>query len=78
MIRSNETKYFGFFVEISKEGEQLEDRRSAGASSCNSGDGTDQRVQFLMFMMMMIIIKILTEQVKRQLQGQRGDIRDNT
>ena len=36
-----------------KEGEQLEDRRSVGASSCNSGDGTDQRVQFLMFMTMM-------------------------
>jgi len=35
-----------------KEGEQLEDRRSVGASSCNSGDGTDQRVQSLMFMMM--------------------------
>jgi len=38
-----------------KEGEQLEDRRSVGASSCNSGDGTDQRVQPLMFMMMMVI-----------------------
>jgi len=25
------------------------------ASSCNSGDGTDQKVQFLMFMMMMIV-----------------------
>ena len=36
-----------------KEGEQLEDRRIVGASSCNSGDGTDERVQFLMFMMMM-------------------------
>ena len=35
-----------------KEGEQLEDRRSVGASSCNSGDGTDQRAQTLMFMMM--------------------------
>ena len=35
-----------------KEGEQLEDRRNVGASSCKSGDGTDQRVQFLMFMMM--------------------------
>ena len=30
----------------------MEDRRSVGASSCNSGDGTDQRVQSLMFMMM--------------------------
>jgi len=36
-----------------KEGEQLEDRRSVGASSFNSRDGTDQRVQSLMFMMMM-------------------------
>jgi len=35
-----------------KEGEQLEDRRNVGESSCNSGDGTDQRVQSLMFMMM--------------------------
>ena len=35
-----------------REGEQLEDRRSVGASSCNCGDGTDQRVQSLMFMMM--------------------------
>ena len=41
-----------------KEGEQLEDRRRVGASSCNSGDGTDRRVQSLMFMMMMIIIVI--------------------
>jgi len=40
-----------------KEGEQLEDRRSVGASSCNSGDGTDQRVHSLMFMMMMTILQ---------------------
>jgi hypothetical protein len=33
----------------------LEDRRNVGESSRNSGDGTDQRVQSLMFMMMMII-----------------------
>jgi hypothetical protein len=38
------------------EGEQLEDRRNVGGRSCNSGDGTDYRVQFLMFMMMMVII----------------------
>ena len=51
------------FVEIAlrvtlnhKEGEQLEDRRNDGESSCNFGDGTDQRVQSLMFMMMIIII----------------------
>ena len=35
-----------------KEGEQLEDRRNVCESSSNSGDGTDQRVQSLMFMMM--------------------------
>jgi len=37
-----------------KEGEQLEDRRNVGESSCKFGDGTDQRVQSLMFMMMII------------------------
>jgi hypothetical protein len=37
-----------------KEEEQLEARRSVGASSCSSGDGTDQTDQSLMFMMMMI------------------------
>jgi len=42
-----------------KEGEQLKDRRSVGASSCNSADGTDQRVQSLMMMMMMMIIIII-------------------
>jgi len=35
-----------------KEEEQLEDRRNVGENGCNSGDGTDQRVQSLMFMMM--------------------------
>ena len=39
-----------------KEGEQLEDRRNVGESSCNFGDGTDHRVQSLMFMMMMMMI----------------------
>jgi len=37
-----------------KEGEQLKDRISVGASSCNCGDGTDQRVQSLIFIMMMM------------------------
>ena len=32
----------------------MEDRRSVGASSCNSGDGTDQRVQSLMFIIIII------------------------
>jgi len=30
----------------------LEDRRNVGESSCNSGDGTDQRVQFFIFMVL--------------------------
>ena len=37
-----------------KEGKQLEDRRNVGENSCNFGDGTDQRVQSLMFMMVMM------------------------
>ena len=37
-----------------KEGEQLEDRRNVGENSYNFGDGTDQRVQYLMFMLIMI------------------------
>jgi len=44
-----------------KEGEQLKDRRSVGASSCNSGDGTDQRVQSLMFMMMIMMMMIYVQ-----------------
>ena len=39
-----------------KEGGQLEDRRSVGASSCNSVDGTGQRVQSLMIMIMMMVV----------------------
>jgi hypothetical protein len=38
-----------------KEGEQLEDRRNVGESSCNFGDGTDERVHSLTFMMMMMM-----------------------
>jgi hypothetical protein len=33
-----------------------EDRRNVGGSSCNSGDGTDQRVQSLMFLMMIMMM----------------------
>jgi hypothetical protein len=40
-----------------KEGEQLEDRRNVGENSCNPVDGTDQRVQSLKIIMMMINIK---------------------
>jgi len=36
----------------------LEDRRNIGQSSCNFGDGTDQRVQSLMFMMMMMMMNL--------------------
>ena len=45
-----------------KEGEQLEDRRSVGESSCNSGDGTDQRVQSFMFIMMMMMMNYWKQQ----------------
>jgi hypothetical protein len=41
-----------------KEEEQLEDRRNVGENSYNSGDGTDQRVQSLIFMMMKMIEQI--------------------
>jgi len=37
----------------------LEDRRNVEESSCNFGDGTDQRVQSLMFMMMMMIMMMM-------------------
>jgi hypothetical protein len=49
-----------------KEGEQLEDRRIVGESSCNCGDGTDQRVQSLMFMMkMMMMMMMMTLDIRR-------------
>ena len=44
-----------------KEGELLEDRRNVGKSICDSGDGTDQRVQSLMFMTMMMITDALLQ-----------------
>jgi len=40
----------------------LEDGRNVGENNCNYGDGTDQRVQNLIFMMIIIgIIKDNTE-----------------
>ena len=44
---------------IHKEREQSGGQRNVGESSCNSGDGTGQMAQPLMFMMMMIIIIII-------------------
>jgi hypothetical protein len=41
------------FTTAHKEREQLGDRRNAGESNCNSGDGTGQMAQTWMFMMMM-------------------------
>ena len=35
----------------------MEDQRNVGESSCKSEDGTDQRVQSLMFMMMTYLRK---------------------
>jgi len=46
-----------------KEEEQLEDRRDVGENSCNSGDGMDQRLQSLMFMMMMMIYHIISYRI---------------
>jgi hypothetical protein len=37
---------------VHKERERLGDRRNVGESSCNSGDGTGQMAQPVMFMMM--------------------------
>ena len=33
----------------------MEDQRNVGESSCNFGDGTDQNLQSLIFMMMMMM-----------------------
>jgi hypothetical protein len=44
-----------------KEEKQLEDQRKVGENSCNSGDGTDQRVQSLMFMVMMTKLQCLSD-----------------
>ena len=44
---------------IHKEREQSGDQRNVGENTCNSGDGTGQMAQPLMFMMMMIIIIII-------------------
>jgi hypothetical protein len=38
---------------------QLEDRRNVGENSCNSEDGTGQRVQSLMLMMMIMMMMIM-------------------
>jgi hypothetical protein len=37
----------------------LEDRRKVGESSCNFGDGTDEKVQSLMFMVMMMMMMMM-------------------
>jgi hypothetical protein len=42
-----------YFTTTGHKEDQLDDLRNIGESSCNYGDGTDQRVQSLMFMMMM-------------------------
>ena len=52
-----------------KEGEKLEDRRNVGASSCNSGDGTDQSVQSLMFMVMMMMMMMMMKLKYKRLRN---------
>jgi hypothetical protein len=58
-----------------KEEEQLKDRRNVGESSYNSGDGTDQRVQSLMFMMMMMIcqIRIILAAVPKKVKTKKAE-----
>ena len=51
-----------------KEGEQLEDRRNVGESSCKFGDGIDQRAQSLMFMMMMMMMRSVRKVAKSDYQ----------
>jgi hypothetical protein len=61
-LAKNATKPNPFVIiplQTAEEGEQLEDLRSDGASSCNCGDGTDQRVRFLMFMIMVKVIEYI-------------------
>jgi hypothetical protein len=41
---------------LHKEREQFGDQRNVGESSCNSGDGTGQMAQPLMFMMIMMMM----------------------
>jgi hypothetical protein len=43
----------------------LEDQRNVGESSCNYGDGTDQRVQSLMFIIIIIVRGILVSSLLR-------------
>ena len=40
-------------LQTAKEEDQLDDLKNVGESSYNPGDGTDQRVQSLVFMIMM-------------------------
>jgi hypothetical protein len=49
----NTESLYNHTTTVHKETERLGDRRNAGESSCNSGDGTGQMAQPLMFMMMM-------------------------
>jgi hypothetical protein len=43
---------------VHKEREQFGDQRNVGDSSCNSGDGTGQMAQPLMFMMMIMMTSL--------------------
>ena len=50
----------------------MEDRRTVGAISCNSGDGTDRRGQSLMFIIIIIIIinkKVGNTDIRRLTSG---------
>jgi hypothetical protein len=50
----NTESLYNHTTTVHKEREHLGDRRNAGESSCNSGDGTGQMAQPLMFMIIMM------------------------
>ena len=41
----------------------MEDRKNVDENSCNSGDGTDQKVQSLMFMMMKDAMEVTKKEI---------------
>jgi len=50
-------------LQTTREESNWKTEKNVGESTCNSGDGTDQRVQSLMFMMMMIIRDVLGQRI---------------
>jgi len=47
------SQYYGLILQTTRKKNNWKIEKNFGESSCDFGDGTDQRVQSLMFMMMM-------------------------